>query len=149
MALRTDPLAFGSTDEREAAYSEEKWKDWARRGATGEREPTFVAVDSMGLLRGMIGIFWNGQRSVIWGMWVDPTLRGCGAGRHLLQEALSWIDRVNPGSEVSLDVNPEQKTAVAMYLSGGFRFTGAEEPLGHHEPAIVKQMVRPQPSEHH
>src|SRR5262245_61836976 len=42
-ALRSDPLSFGSTYEREAAFSDGDWKQWAAEGALGDEMATLIA----------------------------------------------------------------------------------------------------------
>lgn len=145
-ALEADPLAFGSTRAREAEYPDERWQDWARRGSTADREATFVAVEPAGRLVGMAGAFAKSGSPQLWGMWVRPTHRGQGIGAQLMDALLAWADRAFPGSPAFLEVNPEQTRAVVIYRARGFEFTGIEEPLGHHAPAVVRQMVRPAPT---
>jgi len=142
-ALRTDPAAFGSTEAREAAYADEHWAAWARRGSLEAREATFVAAEPTGTLVGMFGAFAMDDRPQLWGMWVRPSARGRGIGGRLLEAVLEWAGRAFPGAPARLEVNPEQAEAVRIYLARGFAFTGHEEPLGHHPPAIVREMVRP------
>lgn len=141
-ALRTDPLAFGSTLDRELAYPEAKWRQWCGDGATGERNATFVAAIVSGELVGMVGTFVTEGSPHVWGMWTRPEWRRRGVGRRLMDSVLSWIHQYMPGQPTILDVNPSQAAAVRIYEALGFRFTGDEEPLGHHAPACVRQMVR-------
>lgn len=145
-ALRTDPLAFGSTFEREFDYPEERWMDWCRRGATSEGEATFVAADSRGKLVGMLGAFFAEGALHLWGMWVHPAYRGRGLGRKMTDRTIGWIDEVHPQTKVLLDVNPDQEAAVRIYHACGFEFNGAQTPLGHHPQAIVRQMARRSPT---
>jgi ribosomal protein S18 acetylase RimI-like enzyme len=141
-ALRADPLAFGSTASREAAYPDARWQDWAVRGGSGSREATFVAEEPLGRLVGMAGAFPDNARHHLWGMWVHPSCRGRGIGRALLVTLLGWIDVGFPGTEVLLDVNPDQASAVTIYLATGFIFEGGEQPLGHDPPAVTRRMIR-------
>lgn len=144
-ALRSDPLAFGSTVSRESSYDEPKWRDWCRRGAAGENEATFVASPTDGRLLGMVGSFSAAGTAHVWGMWVRPDSRRRGLARQLMDELLEWIRRNAPHAPVVLEVNPELEAAVRLYLALGFRFTGEERPLGHDPPAVVRTMtlVRP------
>lgn len=146
-ALRTDPLAFGSTLDRESAYTEAKWQDWCRDGANGERSATLVAVSPAGELLGMVGTFSAEGTPHIWGMWTQPEWRNRGIGRRLMDSVLAWIVQNAPERSIILDVNPVQTTAVRIYSALGFQFSGVEEPLGHDPPALVRQMVRRPSSE--
>lgn len=144
-SLRTDPLAFESTLDRESAYPPAKWQDWCRRGATSEKEATFVAVDLSGRLVGMAGAFTKEGPPIVWGMWVRPTWRKQGVATRLMGALLDWIDQLAEKGLTVLDVNPSQEAAVRLYTSLGFTFTGAEESLGHDPPAVARQMVRRRP----
>jgi ribosomal protein S18 acetylase RimI-like enzyme len=146
-ALRTDPLAFGSTLDRESAYTEEKWRDWCREGATGDRNATFVAVDPSGELLGMVGTFSVEGTPHVWGMWTRPKRRNQGIGRQLMVDLLDWIGQKAPGCPIILDVNPGQAAAVRIYTASGFEFNGIEKPLGHDPPALARQMIRRPSSE--
>lgn len=145
-SLRTDPLAFGSTVEKESAYPIAKWQDWCRRGASSESEATFVAVDLSGRLVGMVGAFTKDETPQVWGMWVHPTWRRQGVAKQLMRALLDWIDQLAEKSSTVLDVNPSQESAVRLYTSLGFAFTGLEEPLGHDPPAVCRQMVQCRPA---
>ncbi len=141
-ALRTDPLAFGSTLARESTYPEERWQAWCMDGATGEQNATFVATNPSGELVGMVGTFSAEGRPHVWGMWTRPAWRNRGIGRRLMDSLLTWIDRSSAARPVILDVNPSQTAAVSIYTAYGFRFNGVEGTLGHDPPAVVRQMVR-------
>jgi RimJ/RimL family protein N-acetyltransferase len=141
-ALRSDPLAFGSTFARESAYTQEKWKAWCRDGATGHRNATFVAVGPSKEPIGIVGVFLANGEPHVWGMWTRPKWRNRGVGRHVMERLLAWLDRYHPVRDVVLEVNPTQEAAVAVYSAMGFRFNGVEEPLGHDPPAVVHQMIR-------
>jgi ribosomal protein S18 acetylase RimI-like enzyme len=140
-ALKTDPLAFGSTVGHELSYTDEKWQTWCQAGAAGKLEATFVAAGSAGELRGMAGAFIVEGVVHIWGMWVRPEARRQGLARQLLEEVLAWVARSHPGLRVVLDVNPSQDSAVRLYAARGFEFNGVEAPLGHHPPAVARQMA--------
>ena len=139
-ALRTDPLAFGSTFEAESAYPDERWKAWCERGATSGREATFVATGPGGDWVGMLGIFFDRQEYHLWGMWVRPESRGGGVGAVLMQAVLGWLDRTVAAAPIVLDVNPVQASAVRLYQRFGFEFAGPERPLGHSAPAVRRRM---------
>ena len=141
-ALRTDPLAFGSTLARESTYLEGKWRSWCKDGTIGEQTATFVATGPSGELVGMVGAFTAEDTPHVWGMWTRPEWRLRGIGRRLMECLLDWTERSSAGRPVLLDVNPSQAAAVSIYLGLGFRFSGVEGALGHDSPAVVRQMVR-------
>jgi len=141
-ALRVDPLAFGSTLDRELAYPEAKWTDWVMRASTGDSAATFIAETPDGRIVGLTGVFSEPDEFHLWGMWVEPNHRRAGIGRGLLNAALVWADTTDPRREVVLSVNPAQTEAVGLYRSVGFLPTGRSEPLGHHPPAVAQEMRR-------
>jgi GNAT superfamily N-acetyltransferase len=134
-ALSSDPLAFGSTLEREESLGPEHWEERARDGSAGGTEAIFLLADSNRLPHGMVGAFTDNGTRHLWGMWVAPTRRKEGGGDALLRAVLSWC-RENPGvGPVALDINPQQVGALRMYERHGFRKCGDERPLGHSPPA--------------
>ena len=141
-ALRTDPLAFGSTLEREEAFGPEQWQQRVARNpeAPGcgqwiavERPSRWIGTVSTALFQGELHVF---------AMWVRPAERGHGIGGQLLDAALTEIERARPGASVVLDVNPRQVAARTLYESRGFRPTGRTEPLGHTAGESVVEMRR-------
>jgi GNAT superfamily N-acetyltransferase len=141
-ALREDPLAFGSTLERELAFEPAKWQERVTSSAESNQECVFVAeVPDRGLV-GMAGSFTHGRHVIVYGMWVAPERRGGGVGGALLDAVLAWVAKTTPGVEVYLSVNPTQLAAVQLYLNRGFRPTGSVEPLGHTAGAVVHEMRR-------
>jgi ribosomal protein S18 acetylase RimI-like enzyme len=140
-ALKTDPLAFGSTLQREQAFSPGVWKERVTRGHSTLASVTWVAVSSTERFVGMIVAADLEGTIHLFAMWVDPEFRGVGIGRQLLDTALTWIQRSHPGRAVVLEVNPRQVTAVHLYQSRGFRFTGNSSPLGHTPDERVVEMT--------
>jgi ribosomal protein S18 acetylase RimI-like enzyme len=141
-ALSADPMAFGSTHAREAAFDEAKWTDRVRQGATSTDGATWVAeADGVGLV-GMIVALLQDHAVHVFGMWVDPSYRGQGLGGRLLDVLLEWAAVRAPASPVVLSVNPTQLSAVRLYLGRGFRPTGVVEPIGHTPGVVVHEMRR-------
>jgi len=141
-ALRTDPLAFGSTIEREEAFPPELWQDRARQ-AQGPRSVTVVAEAPTGVLVGMGGIYSDETAFHVVAMWVRPDHRSQGLGAALLDALLDWHDRRSPPAlPLTLEVNPRQESALRLYRSRGFEPTGVERSLGHHAPEMTLEMVR-------
>lgn len=127
-ALTSDPLAFSSTADDERSFSEARWQERATQGAASSDTCTWVAVSATGRLVGMlVGADVDGKPN-LFGMWVDPTLRGQGIGGALLDLAIVWARAVHPRADVRLEVNPSQVAAVRLYTSRGFEFTGAKRP---------------------
>src|SRR5262245_3850644 len=92
-ALRGDPLSFGSTYEREAAFSDGDWKRWAAEDALGDEMATFIA-DRQQQPIGIVGAYRDAAEPMLFhviAMWVAPEARGEGLGRRLLSHVEAWI----------------------------------------------------------
>lgn len=142
-ALRTDPLAFGSTLEREETFPEELWRSRALRGAEASDQATFVAVTPEGNLVGTAVVTGSDRGCAVYGMWVDASRRGEGVGGLLLDAALGWAAAGPWPPVVRLEVNLRQTEAVRLYRSRGFELSGRSRPLEHTPSEVLHEMVRP------
>ncbi|MEO6511345.1 MAG: GNAT family N-acetyltransferase [Nocardioides sp.] len=118
-ALTDSPDAFGSTHDREQAFPE---KEWRRRLV----RPVYAVLDGDRPVA-MAGAFTDDGRVQVWGMWTDPTHRGRGHARALLDALVG--DAVAQGTPVALHVNTANPVARAVYERYGFVGTGELEPL--------------------
>ncbi len=117
--LAADPDAFGSTVAREEAFTEADW----RRRIGGS--PSFVAlVDGRPLGTGALVQEESGSWAVV-AMWVDPSARGRGTGRRVLEHLLSVVPA---DAEVFLWV-ADDNPARGLYESVGFTSTGERAPI--------------------
>ena len=123
-SLADSPDAFGSTLEREQAFSED---DWRRRLAG----PVFVVLDPEPVAVG--GLFEDDGIHHVWGMWTDPAHRHRGHAWAVLEALLP------PGRRAQLDVNITNGGARAMYERYGFVGTGRLEAL---RPGSEQRMER-------
>jgi ribosomal protein S18 acetylase RimI-like enzyme len=128
-SLREDPLAFGSTYEREAAPGARDWQRWAAEGATGERQAFYIVEPAGGLASGAIHDPDDGLAH-LYGVWVAPEARGTGAGRALVDAVVAWATASGAHRLVAA-VTEGNKAAARLYAGAGFVDTGAREPLGH------------------
>jgi ribosomal protein S18 acetylase RimI-like enzyme len=139
-SLEQDPLAFGSTVEREKQYPPDLWQSRLFSRERPEGAATFVAsVEGVGFVGTVAAVDVEGTLH-IFAMWVDPAYRGARVGRELLATALRWIREHHPGRDVVLEVNPRQAAAAHLYESRGFRRTGKASPLGHTPGETVVEM---------
>jgi RimJ/RimL family protein N-acetyltransferase len=116
-ALRESPAAFRSHAEDEEAFPAEEWE----RRADG----VLVAEDG-GEWVGMAGMYVDPDLPAIanvWGVWVDPRVRGRGAGRRLM-DAIVELARTRGHRRVELTVTGQAAVAGALYERLGFRYTG-------------------------
>ena len=82
-------------------------------------------------LAGVIGVQRERQRqlahkAIIWGMYVAPEVRQKGMGRSLLLRAIDMAARELEVRTVNLGVNTQNKAAITLYESVGFRTYGTE-----------------------
>jgi GNAT superfamily N-acetyltransferase len=135
-ALRDSPDAFGSTYEREAAFTEADFR--ARLGVVG----CSVLATTAGGPVGMAGGFLDLPRWChVVAMWVEPAWRGHGVGRALLDRVVTWADE--HGLRSHLDVTVGNDTARVFYERAGFVGTGETRPLRAGSPHTVERMVLP------
>jgi ribosomal protein S18 acetylase RimI-like enzyme len=141
-ALREDPLAFGSTFDRENQFPPERWQERLGRGKPGSPSTTVIAVGADGHFVGVLAVARVEGQFHLFAMWVAPEVRGQGIGGRLLDRALGWVAALEPGASVHLDVNRGQVAAVRLYESRGFRFTGVSRPIDHTPGVEVSEMAR-------
>lgn len=113
-ALRDAPDAFGSSFEREEAYTESDWRRWLTLG------PTWIAVVD----ERDVGIICGGQHHSaeipwVYAMWVEPTVRGTGVAESLLGVVIDWA-RQSGASLLGLDVADRAPRAKRFYERNGF-----------------------------
>jgi len=129
-ALRRHPEAFVPTYEEErnvepAVIAARFRDDWISDG-------NFILGAFMGgRLVGSVGVRrWTREkqrhRATVWILYSDPSVRGHGIGRRLLDEAIAQC-RFMPGIEVlTLSVSTESRAARQLYINAGFRSCGVE-----------------------
>lgn len=129
-ALKESPEAFGSTWDAEVLRPDETWSARTQESALGQTGRGFFALD--GALP--CGIVWcllsdlEPDTAHIYGMWVDPALRGQGVGRALLAECIAWAKRKEAHC-IRLGVTVADSPAMHMYQSQGFGPVGDPELL--------------------
>jgi ribosomal protein S18 acetylase RimI-like enzyme len=131
-ALASDPASFGSTYEREAAYADETWTEWAVGDASGDDMATLLAVsrdEPIGIVAASRD---ETERHVfdLFSMWVAPERRGEGIGRRLLAEIEAWIVS-SGGTAVRLSVTDVAAAARRLYESAGYELDGRSTESGH------------------
>lgn len=116
-AIKSDPVAFGSSSREEKNIPEEEWK--------GRIKNTLFALNGDDLI-GMITYSFeaNAKSRHIAGIhnfYVIREFRGKGAGSRLMEAAIKLIKK-NPRIEkIKLAVDPSQKYIVRLYKKFGFR----------------------------
>ena len=119
-ALKTDPIAFGSSFEEEEKLAEAEWQ---------RRVKNMLFAVSDDKLVGTITYLFNERVKTkhiarIFGVYVDPKYRRHGVGKKLLENALELIQKNKDVVKVQLMVNPKQLAAVRLYKTMGFEVVG-------------------------
>lgn len=144
-ALAEAPMAFGSTLAREQAFTDDVWRERARRGAAGVDGATFVAERTGQWVGIATGLSHDPEvpddpRPALVGMFVCPEARGCGAGGALVDAVAGWArERGAPG--LTLWVTATNAPAIALYVRCGFKPTGEARPLEHSPADALIRMV--------
>jgi GNAT superfamily N-acetyltransferase len=121
-ALADAPDAFGSTYEREVAFTHDGWT--ARLDPNAN--PHFVDQDEDGAVRGLVaGVRADGDRSTLYlvAMWVVPDARGTGSADRLVERVIEWA-RTEPADVLRLHVMEGNRRAERVYQRHGFVSTG-------------------------
>jgi ribosomal protein S18 acetylase RimI-like enzyme len=134
-ALKEAPYAFGSTYEREAGASEERW-----RQAIRDRTRFVAEVD--GVVAGTVsgGDADSSSASAMTAMWVDPAFRRLGVGDVLVKTVIGWAESAGYG-EILLLVADGNAGAERLYERNGFRRTGGVQEM--RPDALEYEMTRP------
>jgi len=119
-SLAESPDAFGSTYDREIAFTE---ADWRHRLAKG---PRFLVVTG-GRSVALGGGFPLPPGLMVFGLWTDPAHRRLGHSLSILDAVAGWGRERN--LPVELHVNVANPGARAAYERYGFVGTGELEPL--------------------
>ena len=135
-SLRESPDAFGSTYEREVAFTETDWRQ--RLGGAGPCVLVTSGEDPVAM-----GAGWCHEpgRLMVVAMWTDPKVRGRGIGTRVLDEIVGWAREHDLRPELWVaDGNP---AARAVYESYGFVADGEASPLRDGSSLQMRRLVLP------
>lgn len=93
-ALRTDPAVFSSDLARESSYPDAHWAD-----RLSQPNVAVFGVFRGGRIVGMTGVIISSDDptcAVLWGSWLDPSVRGEGLSRPMYEARIAWA-RSQPG----------------------------------------------------
>jgi ribosomal protein S18 acetylase RimI-like enzyme len=141
-ALKTDPMAFGSTYARESTLSK---TDWQQRALSldGRDRIGFFAVDD-DTVCGLVLCFRSEVDATVGtviSMWVSPEARRKGAGSALLHAVAEWAAAHGMPS-LRLFVLADNARAIALYEKNGYRKTGRTQPYPNDESLTELEMER-------
>ncbi len=127
-ALKSDPLAFGSSYEENLEFDDQLWIE--RTTAAYEKKNSItIYAEAEGKLIGVMGAFWTnriktGHIATIVGVYVSSDYRGQGVGKRLLQSLSDEITAVPQIEKINLTVNTTQTAAQKLYETFGFQPIG-------------------------
>ncbi len=143
IALLDAPYAFASTYTDSIQRPAEEWARRAADAAAGGREAVFLAHAPDGVV-GMAGGFTPAgtpRTRTLWGVWVEPALRGQGLGRRLVESVVEWA--IGSGaSEVELWVAESNSPARHLYEVTGFDDSGDTQPMPSDPTVIERRLVK-------
>ena len=122
-ALQDMPSAFGSTYQREVAFTDDQWRE--RATVRVNKGVTYLALDD-GDACGIVGGFLDREdktRAHLVSMWVAPTHRHLGVGKKLVQSVLDWATSQKVKT-LWLFVTHNNDGAIRFYERLGFAKTG-------------------------
>ncbi len=127
-SLRTDPEAFGSTYEREAAFTLETVRE---RLVPTDHKFTMGAHTENGMLVGIVTFVREtsaktAHKGNVYGMFVSPDWRGKGAGHALMAAMLQMASEQGGLEQVNLTVVTDNAPARKLYEALGFVTYGCE-----------------------
>ena len=125
-ALRTDPLAFSSRYADALNQPDDLWQQRLDGIASIVRFATYHG-QIVGLGGALLGAPDDPARAQIISVFVEPTHRGKGIGRLLLQHLLAELATRPQYARVRLNVTETQTAAIALYQSLGFVAVGQED----------------------
>ena len=123
-ALKEAPYAFASTYEREAEFTEEKWRDRLTNGAF----TLFALLEDAAEPAGLAGIYEADGAAHLVSMWVRPAARGRAVGDALVEAAADWA-KAHGHATMYLWVTESNAPARKLYERCGFTPTGERQPL--------------------
>ena len=141
-SLTADATSFGSTHERENAFPDDEWNDWAVGDSAGQEMATFLAMRGAEPV-GMVAAYRDEHEQRMFhviAMWVAPEAPREGIARRLLNDIEEWIASCG-GSCVQLSVADVAHAATRLYEAAGYRPDG-EVSDSPHTPGITHISLR-------
>jgi GNAT superfamily N-acetyltransferase len=144
LSLLDAPYAFGSTYTESVQRPVEHWAERAAAASVGGSTAVFLAMAGEEPV-GMAGAFEPEEAPEtrrVFGVWVEPELRGQGVGRKLVETVVAWAEAV--GADIlDLWVNESNDPAVRLYEALGFAKSGDTQTMPSNPGVSEHRMIRP------
>jgi len=129
-ALKTDPSAFATTYQEDAAMPDQEWQD-RLQNAHGQKSYMLFA-ENEGRIVGMAGaLLYQGKCvehiATIVSVYVDIAYRGQAIAQKLMQGIMKLLQNDKKIVHVQLTVNTENMAAIKLYEIMGFKRIGILE----------------------
>ena len=131
------PWAFGATHAEALAIDDEGWRE---RVASAHYWLAWCGGDPVGSVCLSDRFAEDPDEANVFGMWVDPSVRGRSIGARLVQTALGQA-REDGKKRVVLHVVDSNPRARRLYERLGFAATGRTEPYPHDPDVLEVEMV--------
>jgi GNAT superfamily N-acetyltransferase len=143
-ALEDAPEAFGSTLELERDHPAAHWSELAELSDVADTLVVYVAVDGDRWLGMAAGRWYDRDRGIagLWGMWVDPALRGLGVGERLVDAVRGWAAG-HGALFLRLGAITGEGDPTGFYERLGFVPTGETGTLSRDRTRAFRYLVRP------
>lgn len=134
--LEESPSAFGSTHAEVASFDEQLWRqrladNFVILALMGTRPAGSVMYSEYGLT--------DPGDGALYGMWVDPGLRGAGVGRALVDAGIAQA-RAAGRRRLVLHIVSGNDAAGRLYERAGFVRTGRTVPYRHDDGVVEVEM---------
>ncbi|MEX2654660.1 MAG: GNAT family N-acetyltransferase [Acidimicrobiia bacterium] len=144
LALLDAPYAFAGTYIESIQQPPEHWAERAGAAAAGGESAIYLAHAPDGVV-GMAGAYQPAETQdtrMIYGVWVEPVLRGQGLARRMVETLVEWAGAAG-ADQCALWVAESNAPAVALYESLGFESTGERQPFPPNPVETERKLVRP------
>jgi GNAT superfamily N-acetyltransferase len=124
-ALADAPDVFGPAIEDETAEPIAYWAQLAHQSAEADAIIVYVAIDGDRWVAMAAGRWYDRERGIagLWGMWVEPAMRGRRLGERLVAEVQAWA-AARGGRFLRLGVVTADDDPTPFYERLGFVRTG-------------------------
>lgn len=145
-ALREAPYAFSETLAEVEQDPDSEWIDRAVEMSIAESDSVVFLAFGEDAARavGMAGGYLDREHedeARVWGVWVDPSIRGSGAGRALVEAVIAW-GKSRGRARTTLCVTEASLSARSLYRALGFVQEGCPSPSRHLEGVAELSMAR-------